>query len=123
MMNWLVFSEGCFSGHLIPSTHQDWKLSHVVPIPKITNPTARNDFRPIVLTSVIMKCFEKLVRSAHISQVKIDPFQFAYQANKGVDDAIMTLWHNLCEHLAKPKTYARILFADFSSAFNVILCV
>ena len=97
-----------------------WKLSHIVPIPKIPKPVVHNDFRPIALTPVIMKCFEKLVRNALVPQVKIDPFQFAYQPNKGVEDAIMTLWHKLCEHLDKPKTYVRALFADFSSAFNTI---
>ena len=49
-----------------------------------------------------------------------DPFQFAYRANRGTEDAIATLMHHLCSHLDNPQTSARVLFVDFSSAFNTI---
>ena len=32
-----------------------WKLSTVIPIPKNDNPKLPNDFRPIALTSLVMK--------------------------------------------------------------------
>ncbi len=41
----------------------------------------------------------------------LDPLQFAYRANRSVDDFIL-------QHLDRPGTYVRILFVDFSSAFN-----
>ena len=47
------------------------------------------------------------------------PF-ITYQASRGVEDAIATLLHLLHSHLEKPKAHAKILFADFSSAFNAI---
>ena len=37
-----------------------WKLSEILPIPKRPI-SVMNDYRPIALTSVVMKCMEKLV--------------------------------------------------------------
>lgn len=48
----------------------------------------------------------------------LDPFQFAYRAGRGVEDAAVTLLHLLYKHLEAPHTHARLLFADFS--FNTI---
>ncbi len=51
----------------------------------------------------------------------LDPLQFAYRANRSVDDTVnMGLYYTL-QHLDKPGNYARILFVDFSSAFNTIM--
>ncbi|TWW62331.1 hypothetical protein D4764_04G0009780 [Takifugu flavidus] len=45
---------------------------------------------------------------------------FAYRANRSVDDAVNLALHSILQHLDSPGTYARILFVDFSSAFNTI---
>ena len=49
---------------------------------------------------------------------KLDPLQFAYQPNKGVDDAKLFIMDTVYKHLEIPRSHARLLFADFSSAFN-----
>ena len=46
--------------------------------------------------------------------------QFAYRAKRGVSDATITLLNLLFEHLNVSKKHARLLFVDFSSAFNTI---
>ena len=38
-----------------------WKQSKIIPIPKKNNISCMNDLRPVALTSIVMKCFEKLV--------------------------------------------------------------
>ena len=50
----------------------------------------------------------------------LDPLQFAYRIGRGVDDATITLLNLLYRHLEGTKTQARLLFIDFSSAFNTI---
>ncbi len=73
---------------------------------------------PVALTSVVMKSFERLVL-AHLKDITgplLDPLQFAYRANRSVDDAVNMGLHYILQHLDKPGTYARILFVDFSSA-------
>ena len=69
-----------------------------------------------------MKCLEKIMLKNLMPFVNpsLDPLQFAYRAARGVEDAIATLLHRLLEHLEKPGCYARVLFADFSSAFNTM---
>uniref|UniRef100_A0A3B4GQJ3 Reverse transcriptase domain-containing protein n=1 Tax=Pundamilia nyererei TaxID=303518 RepID=A0A3B4GQJ3_9CICH len=70
-----------------------------------------------------MKSFERLVLS-HLKTLTaplLDPLQFAYRANRSVDDAINMALHFILQHLDSPGTYARILFVDFRSAFNTIL--
>ena len=47
----------------------------------------------------------------------LDQFQFAYRNNRSVDAVALGLFYVL-QHLDSPNTYARILFVDFSSAFN-----
>ena len=49
---------------------------------------------------------------------ELDPFQFAYKASRGVEDASLSLLNMITQHLQKAKSYVRILFVDFSSAFN-----
>ena len=52
--------------------------------------------------------------------MSLDPYQFAYAKNRGTSDAISTLAHYVLKHLEDPDTYVRLLFVDFSSAFNTI---
>ena len=81
-----------------------------------------NDFRPVALTSILAKCMEKIVQSRLLTDVsdKLDPLQFAYRAHRGVEDASLVLFNLIAQHLETPKAYARVLFIDFSSAFNTI---
>ncbi len=70
-----------------------WEDAVVVPVPKSNCPKTVGDFRPVALTSVLMKTFEKLVRSETLRQTEhtLDPVQFAYTPHRGVKDATLTL--------------------------------
>ncbi|KAK3540897.1 hypothetical protein QTP86_003964 [Hemibagrus guttatus] len=100
-----------------------FKISAIVPVPKKTKITGLNDYRPVALTSVVMKSFERLVLSylKDITDPLLDPLQFAYRSNRSVDDAVILALHFILQHLDSPGSYARILFVDFSSAFNTII--
>jgi hypothetical protein len=69
-----------------------------------------------------MKTLEKIVKRAvlNLTETKLDPLQFAYRAGRGVEDAKLFILNTLYVHLEKPKAHARLLFADFSSAFNTM---
>ncbi len=100
-----------------------FKCSTIIPIPKKSKITGLNDYRPVALTSVVMKSFEKLVL-AHLKDITgplLDHLQFAYIANRSVDDAVNMGLHYVLQHLDRPGAYVRILFVDFSSAFNTII--
>lgn len=59
------------------------------------------------MTSILIKIFERLVRllTGHIEEV---------------EDATVTLIHLLVKHLEGKGSHFRLLFVDFSSAFNTI---
>ncbi|TWW58301.1 hypothetical protein D4764_07G0010200 [Takifugu flavidus] len=50
----------------------------------------------------------------------MDPLQFAYQPSIGMDHAVIDLLHTSLTHLEKAGSTVRIVFLDFSSAFNTI---
>lgn len=93
-----------------------------MPVPKVACPVTNGDYRPVALTSIIMKCFEKIVVSSLKSEVDscLDPLQFAYRQGRSTEDAAITVTHLINKHLEHPQAYARVLFADFSSAFDTI---
>ncbi len=100
-----------------------FKRSTIIPVPKKPKITGLNDYRPVALTSVVMKSFERLVLAYLKASTGplLDPLQFAYRANRSVDDAVNMGLHFILQHLDRPGTYVRILFVDFSSAFNTII--
>ena len=56
---------------------------------------------------------------AHINT--IIPLQFAYRPNRSTDVAMSIALHTALSHLDKRNTYVRMLFIDYSSAFNTIV--
>ncbi|KAK3549938.1 hypothetical protein QTP86_016875, partial [Hemibagrus guttatus] len=114
------------------SVHDHWcsaksprcfKRSTIILVPKKPKISGLNNYRPVALTSVVMKSFERLVLVylKDITGPLLDPHQFAYRANRSVDDAVNMGMHYILQHLDRPGNYARILFVDFSSAFNTII--
>lgn len=99
-----------------------WKRLMITSIPKKPHPSENNDFRPIALTSIVMKCFEKYIVSILKSEVssKLDPWQFAYKRGRSAEDAVGSIIHLVSKHLEDSKEYAHLLFIDFSSAFNTV---
>ncbi len=61
----------------------------------------------MALTSVAMKSFERLVLAylKDITGPLLDPLQFAYRANRSVDDAVNMGLHYILQHLDRPGTY------------------
>ena len=98
-------------------------MATIVPVPKNAKITELNGYHYIALIFVIMKCSERLVKD-HITStlpVTLDPLQFAYRPKGSTDDAIAITLHTALTHLDKRKTYVRMLFIDYSSAFNTIV--
>ncbi len=99
------------------------KSTTIIPVPKRNAVECFNDFRPIALTPVITKCFERLILSHIKANIPkdLDSYQFAYRANRSTDDAVSIALHTALTHLEQPDSYVRMLFIDFSSAFNTVI--
>jgi hypothetical protein len=53
-----------------------FKMSTIIPVPKKEKVTELNDYRPVALTFIIMKCFERLVKDqiTFSLPVTLEPF-------------------------------------------------
>ncbi len=101
-----------------------FKKSVIIPVPKNSKPSCLNDYRPVALTSTVMKVFERLLKKHICSSIPatLDPLQFAYRPNRSTDDAISQVLHFSLTHIdSKNGNYVRLLFIDYSSAFNTIV--
>lgn len=98
------------------------KASTILPIPKKFGPSKHNHYWPVALISIIMKCLEKLI--LRILLLVVSPLmvshQIPYQDRRGMKDAMACLLHFLLLHFETPTNFARLLFINFSSAFNTI---
>ena len=80
-----------------------WKTSCLVPVPKTGCPAVLNDYRPVALTSHIMKTLERLfLRLRPLTEHALDPLQFGYRESVGVDDAVLYLLHRAYSDLDEP---------------------
>ena len=98
-----------------------FKQTIIVPVPNEAKVTCLNYYRPVALTSVAMKCIERLVM-VHINSIlpdTLDPLLFVYRPGRSTDDAITIALHTAL--INKRNTYVRMLFLDFCSAFNTIV--
>ena len=85
-------------------------------------PSGFSDYRPVALRSHVMKTLERLVldQLRPIVRPHLDPLEFAYQLRSGAEDSIIYLLNRVYTHLDKPGSTVRVMFFDFSSAFNTI---
>ncbi len=98
--------------------------SVIIPVPKNNKPSCLNDYRPVALASIVMKVFERLVMNHICSSIPVtlDPLQFAYRPNRSTDDVISHVLHSSLTHIdSNNRNYVRLLFIDYSSAFNTIV--
>ncbi|KAF7650741.1 hypothetical protein LDENG_00121410 [Lucifuga dentata] len=70
-----------------------------------------------------MKCFEGLVLNHLQTSLPkdFDQHQFAYQQGRSTEDAVAIALHSAFSHLEHSGSYVRMLFVDYSSAFNTII--
>ncbi len=87
-----IFNES-FVTSVVPTS---FKKSVIIPVPKNNKPSCLNDYRPVALTSIVMKVFERLVKNLICSSIPVtlDPLQFAYHPNRSTDDAISHILHS-----------------------------
>ncbi len=115
-----IFNESLATS-VVPTS---FKKSVIIPVPNNSKPSCLNDYRPFALTSTVMKVFERLLKKHICSSIPatLDPLQFAYRPNKSTDDAISQVLHSSLTHIdSKIGNYVRLLFIDYSSAFNTIV--
>ena len=100
-----------------------WKRAIIIPLPKNNRPSSTNDLRPISLTSVISKLFERLVLKLISPRWRsiMHTDQFAYRPLSSTTSTLTSIQHLWLSTLdANAKCYARVLAIAFSKAFDSI---
>ena len=102
---------------------QNWRRVKVIFIPKAgrSDPTTPKAFRPISLTSSVLKLMEKItdnyIRTEFLKDSPLHKHQYAYQAGKSTETALHTLV-SLVEKSLKCKESALCAFLDIQGAFD-----
>lgn len=102
---------------------RNWRKVKVIFIPKAgkSDPTMPKAFRPISLTSTLLKLMEKItdnyIRTEFLKDSPLHKHQYAYQAGKSTETALHTLV-TLIEKTLKYKETALSAFLDIQGAFD-----
>ena len=105
-----------------------WTQANVTPIPKGPPSSSVANYRPISITLVLSKVFERLV-SVRLGRFMewsgiLPTTEFAYRKGLGTCDALLCVSHTLQSAL-KSGQDARVVQIDFSAAFDRVnhLCI
>ena len=100
-----------------------WSQANITPIPNGTLYSSVANYRPISITSLLSKVFERLI-SVHLGRFMqlsgvLPSTQFAYRKGLGTCDALLCVTHTLQTALESGQE-ARVVQIDFSAAFDRI---
>lgn len=100
-----------------------WKISKIVPLPKVSSPSNLSDFRPISILSSVSKAFEKLVKE-QITDFVIDrrllsKFQSGFRAHHGTQTALLKITNDIRVNIDR-KLATVLVLLDFSKAFDTV---
>lgn len=99
----------------------DWKTANVVPVHKKCSKSEVTNYRPISLTSLIMKVYERIIRDELLKRCnhKIDQRQHGFLARK----SCCTQMVDFCDSLAlslNDNIRSDIIYFDFQKAFDSV---
>ena len=100
-----------------------WRQANVTKIPKGPSSFSVANYRPISITPVLSKVFERLVAvrlGRFIAHCGVLPTtQFAYRKGLGTCDVLLCVSHKL-QGALESRQEARIVQIDFSAAFDTV---
>ena len=100
---------------------QEWRNANVVPIHKKKDKSNVENYRPISLTSLIMKIFEKSIRTKifDICSDKITPYQHGFLPRKSCSTQMLEFTCDLAVNL-NSKLQTDVIYFDFAKAFDSV---
>ena len=112
-----IFKISYNSGQIPP----DWKLANVVPVHKKGPKTSVENYRPISLTSLVMKVFEKLVRDELLSkcQQKLNQNQHGFLPHRSCTTQMISYVNDISVSL-NDNIRTDVVYFDFAKAFDSV---
>ena len=105
------------------SVPADWKLSHVVPIIKSGSRAEPLNYRPVSLTSVPCKVFERVITQHLLEYLEsnniLSPNQFGFRSGRGTEDQLLIAYNDVTKLVDSGRSVT-MAFLDFSKAFDVV---
>ena len=110
-----LFNQSVLEG-IVP---RQWKWVIITPVPKVSKPKQPSDFRPISITSVLSRSFERYIVKTYIYPALLEPpsgldftDQFAFRPTGSTAAAIISLLHTVLTMLSDNE-YVRVIAVDF----------
>ncbi|NQZ52153.1 MAG: hypothetical protein HRT95_18855, partial [Moritella sp.] len=113
----ILFNTGLRSG----SIPHDWKTANVVPIHKKGCKSNVENYRPISLTSLVMKVFENIIRDEIYSKCShlIDPRQHGFLPSRSCNTQLVDFCDSLTVSLINNQD-SDVIYFDFAKAFDSV---
>ena len=100
-----------------------WKISRVCPIPKVTNPTTLADYRPISILPILSKVFERTILGQMLEFIEkrtvYSPNQAGFRKGHSTTTILLKLKSDIKSAMKKGEVTLAV-FADFSKAFDTV---
>ena len=100
---------------------QEWKLANVVPVHKKDDKNKVTNYRPISLTSLVMKVFERILYDELLTRTidKIDKRQHGFLRNRSCNSNLLIFTESIARSLHE-KIGTDIIYFDFAKAFDTV---
>ena len=107
-----------YSSGAIPS---DWKLANVVPVHKKGEKSNVENYRPISLTSLVMKVMEKIIRDELFVRCehRLSEKQYGFLPNKSCTTQLISALDDMSQSL-NSRADVDIIYFDFAKAFDSV---
>ncbi|KAJ8719480.1 hypothetical protein PYW08_011655 [Mythimna loreyi] len=114
-----IFNYSLYSG-TFPSA---WKQAHIIPLPKINNPSSLSHFRPISILPFLSKVLEHIVhgqitRYLSLNSI-ISPYQSGFRSGHSTVTALLKVTDDI-RWAMDNKSLTVLVLLDFSCAFNSV---
>ncbi len=99
----------------------DWKNANIVPVFKKGNKNDVCNYRPISLTSLVMKVYERVIRAELLPRVvdKLDHRQHGFLPQKSCETQLIPFYDRLARSLNEGSR-TDIIYFDFAKAFDSV---
>lgn len=96
-----------------------WKLSRVSPIPKTSDHTCVENYRPIAILSSLAKLFESILHTKLCPQLRpyLSDAQHGFRSQRSTNTNLLTLVDTISRHMDK-ASQVDVAYFDFKKAFD-----
>ena len=99
------------------------KFANIIPIHKGKSKVEANNYRPVALTSLLVKIFEKVIRKQLVSFMEephlFNKFQHGFRSGRSCLSQLLAHFDNITQLLEQGFS-VNVIYLDFAKAFNKV---